>query len=387
MPPPFRGALLAATGTLFLLGAAALAALRYDSAHRDELLPGVTVDHLAVGRRSAAAVVRALDEKLPPVGTTSLRIVAGDRQVEVTLAQLGLRSDAAETVARARAEADRLGPATRLWHRVLDKPVVQNYDVRLQVDRAAVRRTVAQLAAQVKMAPVDARIDTSSGLVSILPAAEGHALDQDTTTSRLFNLADRLANGAAISADVQAPLTTLAPKVTGFADVILVRTAENKLYHYENGNLAKTYTVATGSSRFPTPKGAFSVVLKRRNPTWVNPDPGGWGKSLPARIAAGPRNPLGTRALNLSAPNIRIHGTGNVASLGHPASHGCIRMAMSDVEELFDQVDQGTPVTIIQGPPPPPAAVPAAPPGAVPGQPAPIAAVGNPNAPVDLEAG
>ena len=140
--------------------------------------------------------------------------------------------------------------------------------------------------------------------------------------------------------------------------------------------MAKTYTVATGTARYPTPKGKFSIVLKRRNPVWVNPDPTGWGASLPPRIPAGPGNPLGTRAMNLNTPGIRIHGTSNVASLGTSASHGCIRMAIPDAEELFEKVDQGTPVVIIQGPKPPPA-----PPKA------PLSTFGNPNAPIDLEAG
>lgn len=391
MPRSLPAALLAAAGTLFVFGAGASAAVWYDNTHRDELLPGVTVGDVAAGGRPAAAVVRALANQLPPVGATSLRVVAGDRDTTLTLSQLGLRSNATETVAMARRDADRMGIATRLWHRLLNKPVEHSYDVRLQVDRAAVRRQVAQLAAQVEKAPVDARIDTSSGMVSFLPAAEGRTLDVATTTSRVFDLAGRLANGAGpgTASEVEAPLITLAPKVTGFADVILVRTAENRLYHYDNGNLVKTYAVATGTTRYPTPKGTFSVVLKRRNPTWVNPDPGGWGKALPARIAPGPRNPLGTRAMNISAPGIRIHGTGNVASLGQAASHGCIRMAMADVEELFDQVDQGTPVAIIQGPPPPPPAPTAAgTPAVVPPTPAaPITTVGDPNAPVDLEAG
>lgn len=245
-------------------------------------------------------------------------------------------------------------------------------------------REVAALAERVKIAPVDACIDTSSGMVSILPAKEGRALDVAAATERVYELADRLANGARAGLEVEAPLTTLAPKVRGFDDVILIRVAENKLYHYDNGALAKSYTVATGTARYPTPKGTFSVVLKRRNPTWVNPDPGGWGKSLPARIGPGPRNPLGTRAMNLDAPGIRIHGTTNVASLGTSASHGCIRMAMGDVEELFDKVEQGTPVVIIQGPEPPPAPPVASNP-AVPDTP--VTSIGDPNAPVDLEAG
>jgi lipoprotein-anchoring transpeptidase ErfK/SrfK len=378
-----RITLFALAGLLVVLGGTALAASWYDGTHRHELLPGVTVADVEAGGRPAAEVVRALDDQLPPVGATALRIVAGSENAQVTLAQLGLRSDGAEVVARAKADADRMGLAKRVWHRLLNKPVDRHYDVSLKVDRRAVEREIARLADAVKLEPVDARIDTSSGMVSILPAKEGRALDVAAATEQLYDAAARVANGVSDVVEVAPPVSILEPQVKGFDDVILVRTAENKLYHYEGGVLAKTYTVATGTARYPTPRGSFSVVLKRRNPTWVNPDPGGWGKSLPAKIGPGPRNPLGTRAMNLDAPGIRIHGTSNVASLGTSASHGCIRMAMSDVEELFEKVDQGTPVTIITGPKPPPK-----PPTANPAVPdTPVTSIGAPDAPIDLEAG
>lgn len=383
MPHVVRRLLFACVGLLVVLGGVALAAAWYDGAHRDELLPGVTVGQVHGGGRPAASVVKALDARLPPIGATTLRVEAGPAATTLTLSELGLRSDAAESVARARAAADRMGVVGRVWHRLLDKPVDQRYQVRLQVSRAAVEQAVVRLAKEVHLDPVNARIDTSSGLVSILPAAPGRSLDVAATTERVHAAAVRAANGGGTDLDLAAPVRVLEPEVKGFDDVLLVRVAENKLYHYDNGVLAKTYSVATGTARYPTPKGNFSVVLKRRNPTWVNPDPGGWGRSLPARIGPGPRNPLGTRAMNLNSPGIRIHGTTNVASLGTAASHGCIRMAMADIEELFDKVAQGAPVSIIQGPPPPPAA-----PGAAAAPTAtPVTAIGDPNAPVDLEAG
>jgi hypothetical protein len=383
-----RRLLLASVGLLVVLGGTALAATWYDGAHRDELLPGVTVGRIQAGGQPAAAIVQALDAELPPIGATALRVVAGPAATKLTLAHLGLRSDAAESVARARAAADRMGILGRVWHRLLDKPVDRHYPVRLQVSRAEVEQAVLRLSKKVHLEPVNARIDTSSGMVSILPAAHGRTLDVAATTARVHAAAVDVANGTRTDLEVSAPVRILEPQIKGFDDVILVRVAENKLYHYDNGVLTKTYSVATGTAKYPTPKGNFSVVLKRRNPTWVNPDPGGWGRSLPARIGPGPRNPLGTRAMNLDAPGIRIHGTINVASLGTPASHGCIRMAMPDIEELFDEVEQGTPVAIIQGPPPP-TPVPAAPgTSPVPAAPAsPVAAIGDPDAPVDLEAG
>jgi lipoprotein-anchoring transpeptidase ErfK/SrfK len=41
-----------------------------------------------------------------------------------------------------------------------------------------------------------------------------------------------------------------------------------------------------------------------------------------------------------------IHGTDETAALGSAASHGCIRMAIPEVKELYDQVPVRTPVFI-----------------------------------------
>ncbi len=106
----------------------------------------------------------------------------------------------------------------------------------------------------------------------------------------------------------------------------------------------KTYTVAVGQARYPTPTGSLSVGRKERDPTW-NPPNAPWAAELDT-VPPGPDNPLGTRWIGLSIPSIGIHGTYATGSLGTNASHGCIRMSIPDVEELFEQLDVGTPVRI-----------------------------------------
>ena len=51
--------------------------------------------------------------------------------------------------------------------------------------------------------------------------------------------------------------------------------------------------------------------------------------------------------MGTSAPAIGIHGTPIASSIGTAASHGCIRMQISDAEYLYDQIDVGTPVKIV----------------------------------------
>ena len=55
---------------------------------------------------------------------------------------------------------------------------------------------------------------------------------------------------------------------------------------------------------------------------------------------------LEPRNANTHDRYVYIHGTNHEEELGTPASHGCIRMRNADVIELFDRVEEGTPVEI-----------------------------------------
>ncbi len=125
---------------------------------------------------------------------------------------------------------------------------------------------------------------------------------------------------------------------------VVVDLSELKLYLYKDGELAKTYRVATGAPEFPTPTGTFAVTSKVMDPTWYPPD-SEWAKDAEP-IPPGIENPLGTRWIGTSAPAVGIHGTPDSGSIGTYASHGCIRMYISDVEELFEKVAVGMPVLI-----------------------------------------
>ena len=108
---------------------------------------------------------------------------------------------------------------------------------------------------------------------------------------------------------------------------------------------ANAVSVATGSSRYPTPLGRFSIVVKWRNPWWYPPD-SDWARDK-APVPPGPSNPLGTRWMGISSPGVGIHGTPEPGSIGYSVSHGCVRMRISDAEWLFERVAIGTTVFIV----------------------------------------
>ena len=129
---------------------------------------------------------------------------------------------------------------------------------------------------------------------------------------------------------------------------IVIRRGSNQLFFYNSLSLERTFHVATGESRYPTPLGRFEVAVKWRDPWWY-PPPSDWAKDAKP-IPPGPGNPLGTRWMGLTAPYVGIHGTPDAASIGYSVSHGCIRMLIPEVEWLFEQVDVGTPVFVVAAP-------------------------------------
>ena len=87
-----------------------------------------------------------------------------------------------------------------------------------------------------------------------------------------------------------------------------------------------------------TPEGKFKVTTKVPHPVWYHEK-----KQIPPDS---PENLLGTRWLGLDKKGYGIHGTRNPESINEAASHGCVRMYNHDVEELFEWIPVGTPVSI-----------------------------------------
>jgi len=321
------------------------AAYQHDASMRGVLPAGTRVAGVDVARLDRAAALAKVRATVERDFDRPASVTIAGHTYTTTLRKLGARDDAEQAVAEAFAAASRGSWVTRAWHRVVDGSSAPHVDVTVtDYDPAQVNALVERIARKVAIPAVDASAHSAGGWLTFAKGRDGRALDT-TVAVQAFHQA--LADGVARSVDT----TAVAPKVASVGTAILVRAGENKLYLYQHGKITKTYGVATGSARYPTPLGEFKVVLKRYLPTWVNPwSP--WSMNEPAFIGPGRFNPLGTRAMNLSAPGIRIHGTPSDRSIGYSVSHGCIRMHMPDVEALYELVPKGTPVFIVKAAPP-----------------------------------
>ena len=130
-----------------------------------------------------------------------------------------------------------------------------------------------------------------------------------------------------------------------------------RLYERDADEVAFTqvaeYPISVGAEGFQTPRGAYVINSKVKDPDWMVPD-SAWAIQAgltPGTIIEGgtAQNPLKERWLGVTEPSegIGIHGTASAESIGTAASHGCVRMKPKDVIELFEIVPAGTPVVIV----------------------------------------
>src|SRR5207247_451349 len=128
---------------------------------------------------------------------------------------------------------------------------------------------------------------------------------------------------------------------------ITIYRDEKRLRLFRRLKLAKVYTIAVGRIGLETPAGFYRVRNKAINPAWYVPKKS-WAGSLAGKIIPGgaPDNPIKARWLGIY-DGAGIHGTDDIASLGTAASHGCIRMSIPDVKELYRIVPVGTRIYIV----------------------------------------
>jgi L,D-transpeptidase ErfK/SrfK len=129
---------------------------------------------------------------------------------------------------------------------------------------------------------------------------------------------------------------------------IVLNLSELRLFYFADSSQVMSFPIGIGREGWETPIGQTSVVMKRKNPSWIPPESiREENPNLPDIVPAGPNNPLGQYALSLGLPGYAIHGTNRPYGVGKRSSHGCIRLYPEDIEVLFNEVSTGTPVTVI----------------------------------------
>jgi lipoprotein-anchoring transpeptidase ErfK/SrfK len=230
-----------------------------------------------------------------------------------------------------------------------DKPEEAALPPRLSYSRRAVDRLVKRVEGELNRPAQDAEVTFSGTSLGTVEGQTGVAvktgkLRRAIRSELVLPAADRVVE---VSTETVEPEVTRADLAGKYPYVITVNRPSFELRFWKNMRLVKTYSIAIGQVGLETPAGLYHVQNKAINPAWTMPNsdwvaPADRGKVVPGGT---PQNPLKARWMGIF-DGAGIHGTDATSSLGTAASHGCIRMAIPDVIELYDQVPVATPVYI-----------------------------------------
>lgn len=211
--------------------------------------------------------------------------------------------------------------------------------LRERISRPRLRAILRHHASRLDVAPRDASIRFQGSRPIVTTARAGTRIDLRGAERRVVPILLERSRST-----VTLPAQRVRPAVTQAPPAVLIERSRFRLTLFRGGT-RETFGISVGQPAFPTPAGTFHIVSKQVNPTWFPPN-SPWAAGLGPQ-PPGVDNPLGTRWMGTSAPAIGIHGTPNPGSIGSAASHGCIRMRISQAEYLFDRIDIGTPVKIV----------------------------------------
>ena len=337
--------ILVAAFLLALVGGA-VAAYAYDSSRDDVIAEGVTVAGVDVGGMKVAEARRLIARELREPLERPIAVVRRGKRFNLSAHDAGVEANVGAMVDEALAKSRDGTIFSRVARDITGGEEKAQVPARVTYDEQAIAELVKRVERGVNRPARDATLD--------FPSLK-RVKEQNGVRVEGGLLQERIAQALTVPGvdrRVKAPVRITRPKVTqdelaAKYPILLVADRTNfKLRLYRHLELKKEYTVAVGAVGFDTPAGLYHIQNKAVNPAWSVPH-SDWAGSLAGTVVPGgsPDNPLKARWLGIF-DGAGIHGTDETYSLGHAASHGCIRMAIPDVIELYDQVPVGTPIYI-----------------------------------------
>ena len=345
-----RTPLRASVALLGLVAFAVLATFLYDHSRRDRIANGVQVQGVPVGGLSAVAASTKLQHRVQSQIERPVVVRYAGKSWTLNPREAGVTVDVSGTVEQA-LHASREGSIfSRTWRSLTGGSVKRDIPLLVSYSRARVRGFAQQVRAAIDRAPRDASVQPSSSGLSEVPSQDGLALNDALLAQRLGHAL----GGVQASRVVSAPVRHVAPSVTthdlaaNYPAYIVVDRASFQLRFYSHLKLTYTYPIAVGMQGLETTPGLYHIQWKQVNPPWYVPK-SAWAGALAGKtIPPGPEDPLKARFMAFNG-GAGIHGIdpSEYGSIGHDASHGCVRMRIPDVIALYARTPVGTPVYVI----------------------------------------
>ena len=344
--PLFLG--VAAFLTLLIAGAVGVWA--YDAGRDDRIADGVKVGGIMLGGLSKQEARTKLETELLAAVEAPVVVRARRRSFRLPAARSKVTADVDAMVDQALAESREGNILARTWRELTGGEVNVDIEPRVTYDEAAVRRVVRRVARRTERSPRDAEVDFSAARLKKVESRHGIRIDERNLRAKIERTLVQPAQSQRI---VHARVRRVPARVTTaelakkYPVVVTVDRGGYRLRLFKRLKLVEEYPIAVGQVGLETPAGLYNVQNKAVDPAWNVPN-SDWAGELAGRIIPGgvPENPLKARWLGIYN-GAGIHGTDATGSIGTNASHGCIRMLIPDVIELYDQVPVGAPVYIV----------------------------------------
>jgi lipoprotein-anchoring transpeptidase ErfK/SrfK len=319
----------------------------YDSSQKDKIADGVTIGGVDVGGMDEAEALTAIRRQLLGPLRHSLRVGYAGEHWQLPGKSLKVHAELDAAVEEALDESHEGGLPGRLVRYVTGGNLEKQVPADVTYSKAAINRFVRHVAGEVDREPQDAAVEPSADSLSVVAAKNGRKLRDHLLTHQLEAAVLNAGADHTIAAHTHhtTPDVTTKEVAAAYPSYLTLDRSTFTLRLWKHLKLAKTYTVAVGQEGLETPAGLYAIQEKEENPVWNVPESAWAGDLAGETIPPGPENPIKARWMAIFE-GAGIHGTEETESLGTAASHGCVRMAIPDVIELYDQVEVGTPIYI-----------------------------------------
>ena len=300
--------------------------------------PGVTVAGLDVGGQTLSQAAGTIDRAYRhQLVTRNVSVRVGGKGYSLRTKKAGFVFDAAKSARRAYIAGN-------------NTPAPQPVDVLpwTSYDKKKLAAFVARVDNGARVAPINATVRITLQHMIKRASKSGREMDDKALAKALaLSLTDpRAARQLRPKRSVVKAAVRTKDLKNRYGTVVTISQSSFRLRLFKRLKFVKSYGVAVGQPAYPTPRGLFSIANKAVNPPWTAPNSPWAGAYRNETVAGGSaENPLKARWMGI-ANGVGIHGTGEPGSIGSRASHGCIRMTVPDVIDLYPRVPLGTPVLI-----------------------------------------
>jgi lipoprotein-anchoring transpeptidase ErfK/SrfK len=323
----------------------------YDQSGRDTIPKGVKVAGIDIGGLKAPEAKAKLERQYLPQLKAPVKVYHGSDTFVLTAEQSQVATNLDAMVDDALAEVHSGNMFSRTFRRLTGGKVHVDLTPETTFNKAAVVNFLGSIRSTVNRDPIDAKVTFDGGSLTVQQGRDGLAiLAHDLHMAIRKAIVDPHADHSLVAHTDHMPPKVSTPQIDKeYATTLVVDRNNFRLKLYKDLKLLKTYPIAVGMVGLETPAGLYHIQNKAVNPAWTMPN-SSWvaeadrGKVIPGGTAG---NPLKARWLGIF-DGAGIHGIdpSEYGSIGHAASHGCVRMTIEDVEDLYDRVPVGAPIYI-----------------------------------------